>query len=105
MIFYRAEEVVLLDSKTIMLEYFTYDGRAGDGVRFWVGNGPQPSRKGILVPDERGYLEPLAKYDSLNGKKVRLQLPGNLTVFDINWFSIYDMKNGRSLGYVIIPGK
>jgi len=100
----KAEEVILLDSKTIVLSYFTYDGRAGDGVQFWVGNGPQPSRKGHVVPNERGYLEPLARYDSQNGKSVRLQLPGNLTVFDINWFSIYDTVNERSLGYIIIPG-
>ena len=94
-----------MDSKTIMLKYFTYDGRAGDGIHFWVGNGPQPAKKGVLVPDERGYLEPLGKYEqNRNGKRVTLQLPGNLTVFDINWFSIYDVTHSRSLGYVIIPG-
>ena len=88
----------------------------------------QPSRKGFIVPNERGYLEPLSKYDSQNGKSVRLQvrsplqlkyrkcpkqivlycrlqLPGNLTVFDINWFSVYDTEVSRSLGYVIIPGR
>ena len=82
-IIFRAEEVILLDSKTIFLKYFTYDGRGGDGVHFWVGNGPQPDRKGHIVPNERGYLEPLGRYDTLNGKSVRLQLPGNLTVFDM----------------------
>ena len=84
-----------MDSKTIFLKYFTYDGRGGDGVHFWVGNGPQPDRKGHIVPNERGYLEPLGRYDALNGKSVRLQLPGNLTVFDINWFSIFDTKVSR----------
>ena len=39
--YFRAEEVILLDSKTIVLKYFTYDGRAGDNIYFWVGNGPQ----------------------------------------------------------------
>ena len=101
---FRAEEVVILDSKTIQLNYFEYDGLGGDGVRFWVGNGPQPSRKGHLVPDEGGYLEKLGRYDTVNGKRLKIQLPGNLTVFDINWFSVYDTKNHRSLGYVIIPG-
>ena len=95
MCIFRAEEVILLDSKTIFLKYFTYDGRGGDGVHFWVGNGPQPDRKGHIVPNERGYLEPLGRYDSLNGKSVRLQLPGNLTVFDINWFSVFDTKVSR----------
>ena len=34
---------------------------------------------------------------------VRLRLPGNLTIFDIRWFSIYDTKRNYNLGHVIIP--
>ena len=34
---------------------------------------------------------------------VRLKLPGNLTIFDIRWFSIYDTKRNFNLGHVIIP--
>ena len=51
-----------MDSKSIHLREFTYDGLGGDGVHFWVGHGPQPSSKGIKVPDELGYLEPLNAY-------------------------------------------
>ena len=60
--FNRAQEVMVMDSKTIHLKGFTYNGLGGDGVFFWVGHGPQPSSKGIKVPDELGYLEPLNTY-------------------------------------------
>ena len=32
---------------------FSYDGTGGE-VYFWVGLGPQPSSKGVKVPDEYG---------------------------------------------------
>jgi hypothetical protein len=35
---------------------------------------------------------------------VELALPGELTIFDIRWFSIYDTTNKRDLGHIIIPG-
>lgn len=30
---------------------------------------------------------------------------GELTIFDIKWFSIYDRTNKRDLGHIIIPGQ
>lgn len=30
-------------------------------------------------------------------------LPGDLTIFDIDWFSVYDVVNKQNLGSVIIP--
>lgn len=59
---FSAREVMVMDSKSIHLKEFSYDGLGGDGVFFWVGHGPQPSSKGIKVPDELGYLEPLNAY-------------------------------------------
>ena len=35
--------------------------------------------------------------------EARLKLPGNLTIFDIRWISIYDTKRNFDLGHVIIP--
>ena len=89
-----------MDSKTIKLAGFTYDGRASGDIHFWVGVGPQPSSKGHLVPDELGYLQPLRAY---NNEDVELLLPGELTVFTVRWFSIYDKTNRRDLGHIIIP--
>jgi hypothetical protein len=45
----RAEEVVVMDSKSIKLVNFNYDGRSEGSVHFWVGVGPQPSSKGNQV--------------------------------------------------------
>jgi len=114
-----------MDSKSIKLLDFYYDGKSDGLIHFWVGIGPQPSAKGhhvsvsfnffcfgiheakneiklLKVPDELGYLEPLRPY---YGEDVELQLPGDLTIFDIKWFSIYDRTNKRDLGHIIIPGK
>ncbi len=44
----EAKQVVVLNSKVIKLQSFTYDGRGGE-VYFWVGVGPQPSSKGHKV--------------------------------------------------------
>ncbi len=75
----RATQVVVMNSKVIKLHQFSYDGRGGD-VYFWVGEGPQPSSKGHKVPDDMGYLTPLRRYVD---EDVYLQLPGDITIFDI----------------------
>ena len=85
----EAAQVLVMDSKTLKLEDFSYDGRGGEDVSFWVGVGPQPSSKGHQVPDDMGYLTALRRYDH---EDVYLTLPGELTVFDIRWFSIFDRK-------------
>ena len=50
-----------MDAKTIKIPAFTYDGNGGE-VYFFAGEGPQPSSKGFIVPDELGYLAPLGIY-------------------------------------------
>ncbi|XP_017889760.1 protein Skeletor, isoforms B/C isoform X1 [Ceratina calcarata] len=94
-----SESVVILDSKTIKIPEFTYDGQGND-TYFWVGLGPQPSSKGVKVPDEYGYLDPIHTY---NGEDVIIQLPGDMTVFNIDWLSIFDVKTKSNYGSVIIP--
>lgn len=95
----RSGAVTIADSKTIIIDKLSYDG-TGNDVYFWVGVGPQPHSKGIRIPDEHGYMTPLQKY---NRKTVTLQLPGDLTVFTIDWLSLYDTKQQRVLGSIIIP--
>jgi len=91
--------VVVMDSKTIKIPAFTYDGRGGE-VYFFAGEGPQPSSKGFIVPDELGYLATLGKYEN---QDVILQLPGAKTIFQIDWLSVYNRETRKSLGHVIIP--
>lgn len=45
-------------------------------------------------------LDPLRKY---NGETVRLELPGDLIIFNVDWFSIFDVENKDNLGSIIIP--
>ncbi|KAI5714431.1 hypothetical protein M8J76_016990 [Diaphorina citri] len=82
--------VELIDAKTIIIPEFTYNG-AGKDTYFWVGVGPQPSSKG---------LDPLRIYSN---ETIQLELPGDLTIFDIDWLSIYDVETGENFGSVIIP--
>lgn len=91
--------VIIEDSKTILIEDFAYDG-SGQEVHFWVGVGPQPHSKGVKIPDEHGYMTPLEKYKK---KNVRLELPGDLTVFTVDWLAVYDIKTDKVLGSIIIP--
>ncbi|XP_029163998.1 uncharacterized protein LOC114935347 isoform X2 [Nylanderia fulva] len=91
--------IVILDSKTISIPQFVYDGQGAD-TYFWVGLGPQPSSKGQKVPDEYGYMDSLRVY---NDEDVILQLPGDMTVFNIDWISIFDVKTKSNYGSVIIP--
>ncbi|XP_066138270.1 protein Skeletor, isoforms B/C [Euwallacea fornicatus] len=91
--------VEILDAKQIKLIGFTYDGNA-KGAYFWVGVGAQPVSKGFKVPDEYGYLDPLKSYKN---RTITLELPGDLTIFNIDWFSIFDHDTNTNLGSIIIP--
>ncbi|KAI2795561.1 hypothetical protein BLOT_016681, partial [Blomia tropicalis] len=95
----KSEPVVILDAKTIRIPEFTYDGKR-KAAYFWVGMGPQPTSAGQRIPNELGYLEPLKSYkDDL----VILELPGNMTIFDINYISVWDEEAEENLGSVILP--
>jgi len=96
----EADQVEVLDSKTLMLKEFYYDGKGGKGIHFYVGRGPQPSSKGTVVPNELGYMEPLRKYHK---EDIKLQLPGTTTIKDVRWISVYDIDYQKDLGHVIIP--
>lgn len=34
---------------------------------------------------------------------IQLELPGDLTIFNIDWFSIFDLDEKQSLGSIIVP--
>lgn len=45
-------------------------------------------------------LDPLRAY---TGETITLELPGDLTIFNIDWFSIFDQDTKSNLGSIIIP--
>jgi len=92
--------IVVVDAQTILVPDFTYDGQAPD-LHFWVGRGT-PGPDGIRVPDETGGDATLARADK---KTLVLSLPGDLTIFDIDYFGLWSRLYGIDYGHVRIqPG-
>ncbi|KAH6948902.1 hypothetical protein HPB50_026879 [Hyalomma asiaticum] len=81
----RAEAIIVEDKRTLVLKNFYYDGSAPDAF-FLAGKGDRPMPDGTKIPDETGRVRKLMGYVNAN---VRLTLPGNLTVDDIDWFAVY----------------
>ncbi|XP_044743413.1 protein Skeletor, isoforms B/C [Chrysoperla carnea] len=95
----RSGNISILDAKTFYIPNLHYDG-AGPDAYFWVGNGSEPSQFGIKVANEMGSLEPLRGYQ---GEDIEIQLPGNLTVYDIDWLAMWCVKYRHNFGHIIIP--
>ncbi|CAH2096688.1 unnamed protein product [Euphydryas editha] len=94
-----SQPLKFLDASTFIIPELHYDG-SGEEVYFWTGVGPQPSSRGIKIPDEDGYLEPLRAY---SGEDVRLTLPGGRTVFDVDWVALWDARARAALGAALVP--
>jgi hypothetical protein len=45
-------------------------------------------------------LEPLRGYQ---GEDIEIQLPGNLTVYDIDWLAVWCVQFRHNFGHVLIP--
>lgn len=45
-------------------------------------------------------LDPLRKYE---GETVTLELPGDMTIFNIDWLAIFDLDTNTNYGSVLIP--
>ncbi|XP_077261427.1 protein Skeletor, isoforms B/C isoform X2 [Temnothorax americanus] len=95
----RSGNISILDSKTIYIPNLHYDG-GGPDAYFWVGNGSEPSRFGIKVPNEVDSLAPLRGYQ---GEDIEIVLPGNLTVYDIGWLAVWCVEYRHNFGHVLIP--
>ncbi|RXG58005.1 Protein Skeletor, isoforms B/C [Armadillidium vulgare] len=91
-------DVIVMDSKSLLIENFRFDGR-GESY-FWVGVGPQPHAKGTKIPDEHGYMTALRAY---NGIDFILTFPGEMDVFTTDWLAVFDSSSQEILGHIIIP--
>lgn len=45
-------------------------------------------------------LDPIRKYD---GETISLELPGDMTISEIDWISVYDLETNKNFGSVLIP--
>ncbi|KAH8374669.1 hypothetical protein KR200_003355, partial [Drosophila serrata] len=95
----RSSNISVLDARTFYIPNLHYDG-AGPDAYFWVGNGSEPNIMGIKVPNEVGSLEPLRGYQ---GEDIEIQLPANLTVYDIDWLAVWCVEYRHNFGHVYIP--
>ncbi|XP_067619466.1 protein Skeletor, isoforms B/C [Eurosta solidaginis] len=95
----RSSNISVLDAKTFYIPNLHYDG-AGPDAYFWVGNGSEPNIMGVKVPNEVGSLEPLRGYQ---GEDIEIQLPGSVTVYDIDWLSVWCVEYRHNFGHVFIP--
>lgn len=55
---------------------------------------------GVKVPNELGSYEVLRGYQ---GEDIEIQLPGNLTVYDIDWLAVWCVEYRHNFGHVVIP--
>ncbi|GBP44118.1 hypothetical protein EVAR_81439_1 [Eumeta japonica] len=81
--------VYAVDEKTIFIRGFAYDGTGPDAY-FWVGNSPQPSPEGLLVPYPEDYPDadpPTLKQHT--SSDILLRLPGGRKLKHIKWLSVW----------------
>lgn len=98
----RSGPVVVRDAKTIFIPNLYYDGAAPDAF-FLVGNSSRISAKGaVKVPHEGGGEDYRIK-QGFQGKDITLTLPNDLTVFNIDWLSMYCIKFSENFGHVTFP--
>ncbi|KAI1305994.1 Protein Skeletor, isoforms B/C [Halotydeus destructor] len=92
----RSGPVVVVTSKQIRIPDFYYDGTS-DHAFFMVGEGPIPNSQGKKIPNELGYLGALGKYE---GETITLDLPGELTVFEVDWLAVWDTETDDNFGSI-----
>jgi len=93
----RTGSIEVLDSKTIRIPNLHYNGRGL--AYFFAGDGPIPHRRGFKVPDELGYLDFIRAYVN---ETIILELPGDKTIFNINWLSIFEPETETKFGSILI---
>ncbi|XP_065335104.1 protein Skeletor, isoforms B/C-like [Cloeon dipterum] len=95
----RSGNVTILDARTFLIPDLHYDGKGPDAY-FMVGTGSKPHGKGTKVPNELGDLNVLRAY---RGQTIAIQLPENLTVYNIDWLVMWCIQYKHNFGYVTIP--
>ncbi|XP_043652121.1 protein Skeletor, isoforms D/E isoform X1 [Drosophila teissieri] len=94
-------DVYAVDSRTIFIKKFNYDGEA-PAAYFYVGNTGRPSNEGAArLRDERGGTASLTR--RYRNKDVTLSLPEGKTLRDIKWFSVWCDEFAVNFGDVSIP--
>lgn len=81
--------VYAVNSTTLFIKDFTYDG-LGKDTYFWGGStGTGPSPNGFIIPDQHGRTNVLTKADN---KDFTLTLPDNKHISEVRWIAVYDLS-------------
>lgn len=90
-----------IDSRTLRLENFNYDG-LGPRAVFWADIVPSPTSQGrtILLKDLCTFPSTLESYSDAT---VDLELPSDLSVFDVKYFSVWCVEFDQSFGGIALP--
>lgn len=70
----------------------------GGFFRFWIHEKNQRAKKKKFFP-----LYSLAPLKGYQGEDIEIVLPGNLTVHDIDWLSVWCVQYKHNFGHVLIP--
>ncbi|KOB77550.1 Protein Skeletor, isoforms B/C [Operophtera brumata] len=90
--------VYAVDENTLYVRGFAYDGTGPDAY-FWVGDTPQPSPEGTLVPYPEDYVTRDPPILSAHqNSDILLRLPAGKRLRDIKWLSV-------NFGDVFIPAR
>ena len=98
-----SSEIVIPDSRTIIIKDLTFRGRAPD-THFLIGMaGAIPNDiDGFVIPNEKGTDEPLGRYDN---QTIILTIPANKPdLYQAKWISIWSNKIKLSLAHSLFPG-
>ncbi|XP_049267093.1 protein Skeletor, isoforms B/C-like [Rhipicephalus sanguineus] len=95
----NATAIVIEDKNTLLLKNFYFDGSV-PGTHFLVGKGNEPGLSKGIILHEKGSNSALGMYAGAN---LRLTLPKNMTVDDIDWFAVSCANCTRPLVHGAIP--
>ncbi|XP_045102559.1 protein Skeletor, isoforms B/C-like [Portunus trituberculatus] len=93
-----SESVTIVDTHTIELEDFTFDGTVADAI-FVVGSGDRSS-SGAQVASERGSTQPLSKY---TGRTLRLEIPDEFKGQPMQYFGVWSPTKGMLASVTFDP--
>lgn len=91
--------VYAVDSNTLRLVGFNYDG-AGPDAFFYGGNTGSPSANGFIIPDEEGRSVKLGSYSDAT---IEITLPSGMTVSSLAWLSVWCRRFTQNFGHVTFP--
>lgn len=90
-----------VDDRTLRIENFSYDGQGPAGV-FWLNSNPEATDDGRVLPFKDS-CEESSRLPAYSGETVILELPADLTLADVRYFSVWCRDVSVLFGGIEIP--